>query len=190
MTQTPENSHRQIIGVFDNADDMHHALEALQKAGFNRSEMSLIANELTIDEKLGHIYRKTEDLENDPATPRIAYTSPDPTGDAEGALIGAPMYVAAFTTAGIMVAAGGPMVATIAAILGAGGAGAAAGGVLAKLFGKQHSDKVQQKLEDGGLLLAVRSDDDRQEEKAHQILSKHSNDDVFIYDPPSKTLPE
>lgn len=190
MPQTEEKSHRQIIGVFNKADNLHAALRDLQKSGFTRHDMSLIANELTIDEKLGHIYRKTEDLENDPATPRIAYTSPDPTGDAEGALIGAPMYVAAFSAAGVMVAAGGPMVATIAAILGAGGAGAAIGGVLAKLFGKQHSDKVQQKLEDGGLLLAIRSNKDAREDEARQILSRHTDDDVFAYDPLSTALPE
>ncbi|OSQ38741.1 hypothetical protein [Thalassospira mesophila] len=183
MTHSHEKSHRQIMGVFDTADTMHKAVTELQTAGFNRSEMTLIANELTIDQKLGHIYRKTEDLENDPAPPRITYTSPDPMGDAHGAIIGAPMYVAAFTTAGVMVAAGGPMVATIAAIIGAGGAGAAIGGVFAKLFGKQHSDKVQKKLEDGGLLLAIRSNDDAREQQARSILAKYCQGDIFAYNP-------
>ncbi|RCK50364.1 MULTISPECIES: hypothetical protein [Thalassospira] len=183
MSDEQEKNSRQIIGVFDNADHMHNTVLALQEAGFRQDDMSLIANEHTINEKLGQFYQKTDDLEKDPSTPKIAYTSPDPTGDAQGALIGTPMYVAAFTAAGVMIAAGGPMAATIAAIVGASGAGAALGGVMTKLFGTQNSDKIQQKLETGGLLLVVRCDTDTTEEKAREILSQQNNADIFSYDP-------
>ena len=41
--------------------------------GFDRSELSLLAGAKTIEQKLGHAYRKIEELEDDPTVPRAAY---------------------------------------------------------------------------------------------------------------------
>lgn len=189
MSTSNHHKHRHVIGAFSNADQMHAAVMALETAGFTKDDLSLIANEHTIDEKLGHIYRRTEGLENDPETPRIAYTEPAPMGDAKGALIGAPMYVAAFTAAGVMIAVGGPLTATVAAIVGAGGAGAAAGGLFASLFGKEYSDKVQNRLDRGELLLIVQTETRDKENLAFRLLAEQSGSDVFTHAPVSAALP-
>lgn len=80
-----------------------------------------------------------------------------------------------------MAAVGGPLTATIAASLAAGGAGAAIGSVLAAMLGKHHADYLQKQMEHGGLLLWVRTRDAQHEKKAKDILSKLSAHDVHVH---------
>jgi len=175
---------REAVAVFDDTKSLEGAIAELQSSGFDRAEISLLAGNHAIEEKLGHLYTRTEDIEDDPDVPSVAYISSESIGDAEGALIGTPMYIAAVTAAGIMTAAGGPLAATIAAILAAGGAGAAIGGVLASLTGQHHARYLQEQLDHGGLLLWVRTRDEDRENRATEILSKHSAHDVHIHGRP------
>lgn len=172
---------REAVAVFETVETLQAAIDELESSGFDRAELSLLASDRAVEEKLGHVYKRTEELEDDPDVPTIAYVSTEAIGDAEAALIGAPMYVAAYTAAGIMTAVGGPLAATIAASLAAGGAGAAIGGVLAAMFDRRHADYLQTQLEHGGLLLWVRTRDAEHERRAKEILSKHSAHDVHIH---------
>jgi len=176
-----EESVREAVAVFDSVETMQEAIDELLSSGFNRAELSLLAGQHVVEEKLGHIYTKTEELEDDPKVPTVAYTSIESIGDAEGALIGAPMYIAACTAAGVMIAAGGPFAATIAAITAASGAGAVFGVVLAALVGKHHAHYLQDQLDHGGLLLWVRTWDVEHEERAKKILLQHSGHDVHVH---------
>lgn len=163
----------ETVGVFHDLPALQKTAEDLEEAGFKHSDLSLLATERTIEDKLGHIYRKVEDIDNDPDMPPLAYTAPTPIGNAEGVLVGAPMYAAAFGAAGVMIAAGGPIAPTIAAIVGAGGIGAAAGGVVAAMIGKKYSGELQDELDDNGLLLWVQTPDDTTENRAKDILARH-----------------
>ena len=181
MSDGKKENVREAVAVFETVEALQAAIDELESSGFDRAELSLLASERTVEEKLGHIYKRAEELEDNPDVPTIAYVSTEAIGDAEAALIGAPMYIAAYTAAGVMAAVGGPLTATIAASLAAGGAGAAIGGVLAAMFGKHHADYLQKQLEHGGLLLWVRTRDAEHEKRAVEILSKHSAHDVHIH---------
>ena len=148
-----KGSTREAVAVFETVETLQEAIDELQSSGFDRAELSLLAGEHAIEEKMGHVYTKTEELEDDPRVPTVASLSTESIGDAKGALIGTPMYIAACTAAGIMIAVGGPLAATIAASVVAGGAGAVIGGVLASMVGKHHADYLQKQLDHGGLLL-------------------------------------
>jgi hypothetical protein len=112
---------KEAVAVFDSADAMQEAIDELLSSGFDRAELSLLASEESVEEKLGHIYRRAETLEDDPNVPRTMYVSPESVGDAQGALIGAPLYVAAGLAAGAVILAGGPILAAIAGAAAAGG---------------------------------------------------------------------
>lgn len=183
--QRSEETVREAVAVFDDSKSLEDAIEELQSFGFNRAEISLLASEPAIKEKLGHIYAKTEELEDDPNVPRVAYISTESIGDAEAALIGTPMYIAAVTAAGIVTAAGGPLATIIGAVLAAGGGGAVIGVVLATLIGEHHAHYLQEQLDHGGLLLWVRTRDEEHEMRALEILSKHSAHDVHVHGQPS-----
>ena len=63
----------------------------------------------------------------------------------------------------------------------AGGAGAAVGATLAMFIGHTHAKHLEQHLRHGGLLLWVRTHDADHENKALEILSRHSGEDVHLH---------
>ena len=179
-TQAQE-SQTEAVGVFDDAASLQAAIDELLSTGFNQAEISLLASEHAVEEKLGHAYEKVTELEDDPSTERTAYVSTESRGDAEGGLIGGLLYVGALAAAGAVVATGGTLAAAITAAAVAGGTGGLIGSVLAKLIGDHHARYLQEQLDHGGLLLWVRTRDQEHEKRAADILSKHSAHDVHTH---------
>ena len=173
---------REAVGVFDDVVALETAIDALQEASFNRADLSLLAGEHVVEEKLGHIYSKVDTLEDDPTVPRAAYVARETIGAAEGTLIGAPMYIAACTAAGLVAAAGGPLAMVLTAAAVAGGGGAAVGTLLASMVAKHQAAYIENQLEHGGLVLWVRTWNPDQEARAKLILANHSAHDVHIHD--------
>ncbi len=172
---------REAVGYFNNVEDLEAAIDELESSGFDRAEISLLASEHAVEEKLGHKYRKVSELEDDPAVLRTHYISKESVGAAEGALIGTPLYFAALAAFGVIVASGGTLVAALAGAAAAGGAGGLIGGTFAKLVGDRHAQYLQNELEHGGLLLWVRTWDAQDEKRASAILTKHSGRDVHVH---------
>jgi len=182
MTDRDLTRVREAVGVFSETEALEAAIDALQQAGFNRADLSLLAGEQAVEKHLGHIYAKAEEVEDDPSVPRVAYVARESIGDAEGALIGAPMYIAACTAAGIVAAAGGPLALVLTAAAAAGGGGAMIGGYLASMVSKHHATYIEDQLEHGGLVLWVRTWNSGQEARAKEILTRNSARDVHIHD--------
>jgi hypothetical protein len=65
---------QEVFGVFETADMLQEAIDDLMSSGFDRAELSLLAAEHTVEEKLGHKYQKVAELEDSTiravATPR------------------------------------------------------------------------------------------------------------------------
>src|SRR4051812_31786695 len=96
--------------------------DELLSAGFDRAELSFLASANTVEEKLGHAYRKVSDIADDPKTPRSAYVSTEAIGDAQGGLIGGLVYFGALVAAGAVVVSDGSLAAAFAAAAVSGGA--------------------------------------------------------------------
>lgn len=177
----PEETRTEVVGVFDSAEPLEEAIDELLSDEFDRAEISLLAGEQTVEEKLGHAYKRVEELEDDPAAPRTAYISTEARGDAEGGLIGGLVYVGAVAAAGAVVATGGTLAAAIGAAALAGGTGGVIGAALAALVGDHHARYLQEQLDHGGVLLWVRTWNKDDEQRATRILSKHSAHDVHVH---------
>ncbi len=173
---------REAVGVFSSEETMQAAIDELLVSGFDRAELSLLASEAAVTEKLGRRYRKVSELEDDPDVPSAAYVSPEAIGDAEGAVIGALIYVGAGVLMGPVAAAGGGIVAIAAAAVAGGAAGGGIGALLARMIGKSHADHIQRQLDNGGLILWVRVWDAAREAKALDILKRHSGQDVHVHE--------
>ncbi len=172
---------REAVGVFQDARALEAAVDSLMSHGFDRAEISLLAGEQTVEAKLGHVYRRVQELEDDPKVPRRAFVSTEAIGDAQGALIGGLIYLGGAATAGALVATGGSLVgAAVAAALG-GSAGGLIGSALAGLVGDRHAEGLQEQLDHGGLLLWVRTRDAEHEEKALRVLEDAGASDVHIH---------
>jgi hypothetical protein len=172
---------REAVGVFSRSDDLQDAIDELLSSGFHRSELSLLAGEQAIEEKLGHRFEKVDGLADDPITPRTAYVSTEAIGDAQGGLVSGLMSIGGMAAAGAVVASGGTLATVLAATAAAGGAGGLIGTILAKWIGDHHAHHLQEQLDRGGLLLWVRTWDAEDERSAVEILKKHSGGDVHVH---------
>jgi hypothetical protein len=176
---------REAVGVFLTPEAQQDAIDELMSSGFDRAELSLLAAEKTVEEKLGHKYRQVAELEDDAKVPRTCYVSTESIGDAEGALIGGLAHVAAGVALGPIVASGGALAVAIAGTALAGGAGGLIGAVFARLLGDHHANYLNEQLDRGGLLLWVRTWDTDDERRAAEILAKHSGRDVHVHTLPA-----
>ena len=175
------NTIREAVGVFHRSEDLQSVIDELLSSGFHRAELSLLASEHAVKEKLGHRYDKVDSLADDPAVPRAAYVSTEAIGDAQGGLIGGLAYVGATVATGAIVASGGTLAAVIAAAVVTGGAGVFVGSILAKWLGSHHANLLQEQLDKGGLLLWVRTGTREYENRALEIFEKHSASHAHIH---------
>ena len=182
MTNKEYSQVREAVAVFDDADTMQDAIDDLLSSGFGHAELSLLASEAAVDEKLGHKYKKVEELEDDAAVPRTRYyVSQEAISEGEYVFTGGLVLLGSLSAVGIIVASGGAVAAAITgAALGA-GSGGILGELLARFIGAQHSECIQEQLTHGGLLLWVRCMNPEREKSAMEILSKHSGRDVHIH---------
>lgn len=173
---------REAVGVFADVKSFQHAVDELQSSGFDRHDLSMLANEKGIEGKLGKYYVRVHEAADEPHTRRQAYRPPEDAGNAKGVLIGTPLYVAATTAAGIVAATGGALAATLGAIAIAGGAAGLIGYVFANKVDKKQQEDLMSQLDRGGLLLWARTSTPDCERKAMEILSKHGASDVHVHD--------
>ena len=168
----------EAVAVFHDVSDLDAAVEELRAAGFDKDDISLLATEQAVKRKLGHRYERVEELEDDPAAPRVAYRTRASLGESEDRLIGSLTYLPAVVAAGTVVASAGVVAA---AVTGTAIAGALIGTVLSHWLDQSHAEHLQEQLDRGGLLLWVRTPDPETQQRALAILTRHSAHDVHIH---------
>jgi hypothetical protein len=173
----------EAVAVFHDVSDLDAAVEELRAAGFDKDDISLLATEQAVNRKLGHRYERVEELEDDPAAPRVAYRTRASLGESEDRLIGSLTYLPAVVAAGTVVASAGVVAA---AVTGTAIAGALIGTVLSHWLDQSHAEHLQEQLDRGGLLLWVRTPDPDTQQRALAILTRHSAHDVHIHRLPGK----
>jgi len=164
---------REAVAVFDDADSLEAAVVALESHGFDRAAFSVLADEATVEHKLGHRYRSIKEMEDEPAAPRETFFTHVSRTEAE---YGLPLGLAA--VAGLALAGVGGVLPLLVAV----GGGAAIGGVLGQKLHQHHAKRVREQLARGGLLLWVNLRDKAEEEAALHILGKHSAHDLHVHD--------
>jgi hypothetical protein len=175
---------REAVGVFQDPGKLQAAIDELQSHGFMRHEISVLAGEKTIQEKLGHLYQRVQQAEDDPKAPRMIFISNEEVGTAEALAISVPLFLAAISTGGAIVASGGILLDALIFAATAGAVGAGIGSMLATFIAKQRAEYLQKQIERGGLLLWVHLHSARMEKLANKILLKHSAQDVHVHDIP------
>ncbi len=176
-----EQASCEVVGIFERTEDFQAAIDELLSAGFDRADLSLLASSAAVGKKLGYCYDKAEVLANDQSIPRAAYVPTGAIGDAEEGIIGVLTYIGALTATGIVVASGGTLAALVTTVVLGGGAGGLIGTVLAKWIGTCHGRYLEEQLDRGGLLLWVRAQDAAAEQRATDLLKKHSGLDVHSH---------
>lgn len=177
---------REAVGVFQDERSLRSAVDMLLISGFDRSCVSLLAGQHTIESKLEHRFKTVADLEDDPAAPKRAYVDADSRTEAEAAMVGGLFYVGAVAVAGMVVASGGTVAAALIGGAMAGGGGGLIGAALAQFLEHRHANQLQAELDRGGLLLWVRTPAPEDERRAVGILRAHGADNVHVHDLPAE----
>ncbi|MEM8948152.1 MAG: hypothetical protein AAGA21_16640 [Pseudomonadota bacterium] len=178
MSQQDVTERIEAVAIFHDVASLDDAVEALTKAGFNKSDISLLASETAVEEKLGHRYQRVEELEDDPDAPRVAYRTLADVADNERTIANSLTYLPAAIAAGTVVASAGVVAA---AITGAAVGGAVLSTVLASWLDKSHADHLQEQLEHGGLLVWVKTPTPEKRDAAVRILLDYATSDVHVH---------
>lgn len=179
MSMHPNTNAIEAVAVFQDIASLDSTVEALFQEGFGKDDVSLLASEQAVEDKLGHRYARVEELEDDPAAPRVAYRTLADFADTERTIATSLTYLPTMIAAGTVVASAGVVAA---AITGATIGGAVLSTVLARWLDKAHADHLQEQLEHGGLLLWVNAPTEEKQEAAVRILKAHAASDVHIHD--------
>jgi hypothetical protein len=152
---------REAVGSFPDREHFRNAVAALLVAGFDRSDLSVLAS-----------HDSLAVAEDDAGTSK---------GILAAGLTDEIKYVAPLTVAGIIVLSGGPIAIAIAALVGAGLGGAA----FTKLFDDyttaHHSEDFAAALKSGAALLWVRCGDPDHELVATRILEEAGGRHVHVH---------
>jgi len=153
---------REAVASFPDREHFRNAVAAVLAAGFAPSDLSVLASH----EPLAAAEEKPGDL--------IAMELSDEI-----------KYIAPLTVAGIILISGGPIAATVAALVGAGIGGAALKELFDDYTASPHSEEFAAALQAGAALLWVRCADPDLELRALRILEEAGGHHVHIHGRPA-----
>jgi hypothetical protein len=152
---------REAVGSFPDREHFRGAVAALLAAGFDRSDLSVLAS-----------HDPLAVAEDDAAAPK---------GILAAGLTDEIKYVAPLTVAGIIVLSGGPIAIAVAALVGAGLGGAALKELFDDYTAAHHSEDFAGALRGGDALLWVRCGDPDRELVATRILEEAGGRHVHVH---------
>ena len=154
------SSHSEVVGILTRRADFDAALAALQKAGFAREGLSVLASHESLDAA-------------DPAAQSWRNGLP--------ALLCELRYQGPLLTAGFIALAAQPVGALLSSLIGAGIGSVAAVELMSELTARPHHTAFAEALKSGALLLWVAVDGPDQEDAAKAALSHAGALNVHVH---------
>jgi hypothetical protein len=175
---------REIVGVFHDAGALRKAADELMVAGFDRSELSMLASRKAVEDKLGTAAQSAGALEDNPRVPMQGYIGTDSLTEAKGLIVGVPAFIGVCAAVAPAIAHGASTTMIIVwAVVGA-VAGLILGAISAKMIGNKTSAYLQGQIKNGGILLWVRTATPDKEKKASEVMKSAGAADVHVHDRP------
>ncbi len=165
---------RTIMALYDNLDAAQRTVQDLVNTGFDRRNISLVANDATGE------YSRTSPQED--ADEHVGAAEGTAFGAAAGALTGALVSLGAMAIPGIgPVIAAGPLVAGLTGALTGAVAGGATGGIIGALLSQgvdeEDAQYYAEGIRRGGTLVAVHATDEWIS-RVEEIMNRYSPVDV------------
>lgn len=151
---------REMVGTFADRARFEAAVTALLKAGFSRSDLSVLASHDSLD-AAGHEAK--------------------PWRDVLTALVGELKYEGPLVAAGLIAMAAGPTGAAIAGLVAAGVGGAAAKELLDEVSAIPDSEDFARALAAGSVILWVTVDDEAEVDTAKRALVEQGAGNVHLF---------
>ena len=166
----PNLGARSVVGVFDRFEDADAAATALQRAGFAPDQISVVRG--GADTPPTRSAGETRTHEGTAA------------GATVGAVIGGAIGLTALALTGIgPILAAGPIVAALTGALTGGAVGALVGSLAGLGVPTERAQAYEAAVRSGGILVAVKGEDDAGATQAHDILMRHGAHDVDSFHP-------
>lgn len=175
-----DTSFREAVGLFPNMDAMQDAIRELEGSAFQRDSISILGSRREMQRVFGTDVIDPVAVEDNPQAPRRAPPRPEEVGIGAGALIGGAAYLAAISAALMTMPLSLPV--TLAAVALGGGGGAVVGAGIVALLGRHMDENTLRQIEQGGLILWVRTPDEEHEAIALDIMQKHGAHHIKIHD--------
>jgi hypothetical protein len=152
---------REAVGTFSDRTSFEAAVAELLKAGFSRSDLSVLASHDSIDmaARNGRSWR-----------------------DVLVALVGELKYEGPLVAAGLIALAAGPVGAAIAGLVAAGVGGAAVKELLDEVASIPDSEDFARALAAGSVILWVSVRDPQQEERAKRVMADAGGQHVHLFE--------
>ena len=166
MTDTPATSDDtalpspEAVGLFTDRETFESAIKALIDAGFERADLSLLSSHESID---------------------AAGKPGEPWQDVLTALVGELKFEVPMVASGAVFMAGGPIAATVAALIGATGVGVAAKEVIENVTSTPHTEDFARSLDAGSVIVWVRADNAEKQQRALAILTESGGHNVHMH---------
>jgi hypothetical protein len=157
---------REAVASFADREHFHSAVTNLLAAGFDAADLSVLASHDSLA------------AAHEPGTPEPKLL---PAGLADEI-----KYIAPLTIAGIILLSGGPITATVAALVGAGLGGAALKELFDEYTAPRHSQDFEAAVHAGAALLWVRCEDAERELTATRILEEAGGRHVHVHGRPPR----
>lgn len=185
-TKDDAQSVREAVGIFFDSQHLHEAVDELESCGFELADLGLLAGEYTVRQKLGEFYTEINESADGPEGPRTAFVADKSMGDTVHAIIGSLFFVGTTVASGAIVASaavlGGGLLAAVggaAALIGV------TGGALSLIMHQSDAEYLEEQVDEGHLLLFVRTEDFEREKVALDVLTKHGAFDAKVYQAPA-----
>jgi hypothetical protein len=169
----------EVVGLFDSMDNLQSAIDDLLTHGFDRSEISLLAEDATAREKVGA--KRSVEIEDSDAAPRISYIENESLNEGKASLIGLLFYVGAIAGAIAVWTIFGSFAEAIFAGIVTGMVASLAGVGVIKLIQRRQRNWAQAQLARGGLLLWARTWTEEHERAAMDAMQRNGGHDVHVH---------
>lgn len=174
-----ERAADEIVGLFRSADAVESAISALTGDGWDRSELSLLAQKSAFDADppMGDAERAADD----PTTQRAPVVSGTDVRQGRTLATSLAGVIGAFLASGATILTGGTALAAIIGAAAAGGGAAAAVNAIGQWAGQSRDDFLHEQIKRGGILLFVMLRRPDQEPIARDILRRHGAKEVRVH---------
>ena len=165
-----DNKRTAVFGIYPGRPEAERAVDALIKAGFDSSDISVLLPEGGGNEAFAH-EKHTKAPEG--ATVGVA------AGGAVGGTLGLLVGIGALAIPGLgPFIAAGPIMATLAGL----GAGGTVGGLIGALSGmgvpEYEAKRYEGRIKEGGVLLSAHCDTSREIDTAKEVLKRTGAEDI------------
>ena len=181
MSNSESHPYREIVATFGSVESLESAIGALSSAGWDRAEMSLLAESGLLPAAGDAVDGDTRQLADDPEVERKPVIADTDVRQGRALAAGLTGVVGAFLASGATIMSGGTALAAVigAAVVG-GGAGAAVEAIGSGID-SHRTAYLRRQVDLGGIVLWAKLRDPDQEQAARAIMQRCGASDVHVH---------